>query len=111
MGTVGLAAVQLRNVLERRGELALLRAVGFRPSRLVALVVLENALVLLAGLGLGTLAASLAALPHALSGSALIPWLSLGKTLLAVLAVGLLASLAAVRAVLAAPLPDALRGE
>ena len=38
MGTFGLAAVQLRSVLERRGELALLRAVGFRRRLLAALV-------------------------------------------------------------------------
>lgn len=111
LGTVGLAAVQLRNVLERRGELALLRATGFRRRRLVELVVLENALVLLAGLGLGSLAAALAVLPHMLGGGAGVPWLSLGGTLLAVLVVGLLASLAAVRAVVTAPLLAALRGE
>ena len=35
IGTVGLAAVVLRNVLERRRELALLRAVGYRPARSV----------------------------------------------------------------------------
>src|SRR4029077_7137620 len=31
LGTIGLAAIVLRNVLERRKELALLRAVGYRP--------------------------------------------------------------------------------
>ena len=30
LGTIGLAVVQLRSVLERRGELALMRAGGFR---------------------------------------------------------------------------------
>jgi putative ABC transport system permease protein len=38
LGTVGLAAILLRNVLERRRELALLRAVGYRPSHLAAMV-------------------------------------------------------------------------
>ncbi len=51
LGTFGLATVQLRNVLERRGELALLRAAGFRQARLALLVMLENAALLLAGLG------------------------------------------------------------
>ena len=40
LGTVGLAVVQLRSVLERRGELALMRAGGFRARRLVEMVVL-----------------------------------------------------------------------
>ncbi|MFH1267836.1 MAG: FtsX-like permease family protein [Planctomycetota bacterium] len=111
LGTLGLAAVQLRAVLERRGELALLRATGFGRRALVWLVMLENGLLLLAGLGAGVAAASVAVLPHLVSGGASIPWVSLGATLILVLAVGLLAGLAAVRAVLVAPLLAALRGE
>ena len=42
LGTFGLATVQLCNVLERRGELALLRAAGFRRRTLVELVLLES---------------------------------------------------------------------
>ena len=111
LGTFGLAAVQLRNVLERRGELALLRATGFRRRTLASMVMLENALLLLAGLASGLLAALVAVLPHLVSGGASIPWTSLGGTLALVLAVGLLAGLTAVRAVLVAPLLTALRGE
>ncbi|MFH1920107.1 MAG: FtsX-like permease family protein, partial [Planctomycetota bacterium] len=111
LGTLGLAAVQLRAVLERRGELALLRATGFGRRALVWLVMLENGLLLLAGLGAGVAAALVAVLPHLASGGASIPWVSLGATLILVLAVGLLAGLAAVRAVLVAPLLAALRGE
>jgi len=111
LGTFGLAAVQLRNVLERRGELALLRATGFRRRVLAWLVMLENGLLLVAGLACGVAAAVVAVLPHLLSGTASIPWGSLGGTLLLVLAVGLVAGLGAVRTVLAAPLLAALRGE
>ena len=109
LGTFGLAAVELRNVLERRGELALLRAAGFRRLRLAAMVLCENGLLLLAGLGAGLLAAFVAILPHLLSRVASIPWSSLGATLALVLAVGLSAGLLAVRAVLHAPLLPALR--
>lgn len=111
LGTFGLAAVQLRNVLERRGELALLRAVGFRRGRLARLVTLENVALLVGGLALGVVAALVAVLPHLLSGGAAIPWGSLAVTLGAVLAAGLLAGLFAVRATLRAPLLPALRGE
>jgi ABC-type antimicrobial peptide transport system permease subunit len=111
LGTFGLAAVELRNVLERRRELALLRAVGFRRRTLARLVMLENAILLLAGLGCGVLAAAVAVLPHFLLGGAAIPWVSLGTTLLVVLVVGLLAGLAAVRAALAAPVLGTLREE
>ncbi len=111
LGTFGLATVQLRSVLERRGELALLRAAGFRRARLARLVMLENAALLVAGLGVGVGAALVAVLPHWYAGGASIPWLPLAGTLALVLAVGLAAGLLAVRAVLRAELIPALRGE
>jgi hypothetical protein len=111
LGTFGLAAVQLRSVLERRGELALLRATGFRRRLLASMVILENAMLLVAGLGCGVLSAAVAVLPHFTSGRASIPWASLAATLGLVLAAGLLAGLAAVRSALRAPLVAALGGE
>ncbi|MHC4179167.1 MAG: FtsX-like permease family protein, partial [Planctomycetota bacterium] len=109
LGTFGLAAVQLRNVLERRSELALLRAAGFRRRRLAGMVMLENGLLLCAGLGCGVLAAAVAVCPHLVFGRASIPWGGLAGTLALVLAVGLVAGLAAVRVTLTAPLLAALR--
>jgi len=109
LGTFGLATVQLRNVLERRGELALLRATGFRRVTLAWLVLLEHAALLAAGLGVGTIAASLAIGPHLLDRGVSVPWASLAVTLAAVLIVGLAAGALAVRAVVRAPLLAALR--
>ena len=111
LGTFGLAVVQLRNVLERRGELALLRAAGFRRSMLAEIVMLENAWLLAGGLTVGVLAALVAVAPHLAEGAAAIPWRSLAMTLGVVLAVGLLAGLIAVRAALRTPLLPALRGD
>jgi ABC-type antimicrobial peptide transport system permease subunit len=111
LGTFGLATVQLRSVLERRGELALLRAAGFPRRRLAELVMAENSLLLIAGLGAGTLAALAAVLPHLLTGGAHVPLLTLTLSLAVILVVGLLAGLLAVRATLRAPLIQALRGE
>lgn len=111
LGTFGLAVVQLRNVLERRGELALLRATGFRRLLLAWLVLLENGLLLAGGLFVGVGAALVAVLPHLISGGAGIPWLSLAATLALVLGVGLLAGLLAVRDTLRAPVVPALRGD
>jgi ABC-type antimicrobial peptide transport system permease subunit len=111
LGTFGLAAVQLRNVFERRGELALLRATGFRRATLGWLVLLEHAVLLATGLAVGTLTAVLAVLPHLLHRGAAAPWASLAATLLAVFVVGLAAGALAVRAVVRAPLLAALREE
>ena len=111
LGTFGLAAVQLRSVFERRKELALMRAVGFRRGRLGQMVLLENLLLLLAGLATGTLAALVTVLPHMFSGGARVPLLDLLVTLAIVLIVGVLTGMIAVRATLQAPLLGALRGE
>jgi hypothetical protein len=111
LGTFGLAAVQLRNVLERRRELALMQATGFRRGTLAWMVMLENGFLLFGGLGLGVVAALVAVLPHIVAGGATIPWTSLVVSLLAVLVVGLVAGLAAVWSTLRAPLLSALREE
>lgn len=111
LGTLGLVVVELRNVLERRGELALLRAVGFRTGTLSWLVLTENAVLLVGGLAIGLISALVAVAPHLVDRSAAIPWLSLAGTLALVLVVGLSSGWLAVRASLAAPLLPALRGE
>lgn len=111
LGTLGVAAVQLRNVFERRGELALLRAVGFNRRRLGAMVLLENLLLVLGGLLLGSIAALVAVAPHLAGDAASIPWQFLASMLGLVLLAGLVSGLLAVRATLRAPLIAALRGE
>ena len=111
LGTFGLATVQLRNILERRGELALMRAAGFRRRRLASMVLAENALLLVAGLGVGVAAALAAVLPHMLLGGAHVPLGTLAGLLAVVLAIGLIAGRLAARATLRAPLLQALRGD
>ena len=110
LGTLGLSVVLLRNLLERRGELATMQAIGFWRRALAWLVVAENGLLLVAGVLVGAASALVATSPHLLGGHALVPWLSLGLTLLLVVAVGTLASLAAVRRVTREDLLPALRG-
>jgi ABC-type antimicrobial peptide transport system permease subunit len=111
LGTFGLAAVMLRNLLERRGELALLRALGFRRSSLAGMVFAENMFLLTAGLVAGTVSALLAVAPHLVSTFAIIPWRSLATTLLAVMLAGAGALAAALRVALRAPLLASLRRE
>ena len=111
LGTVGLGTVLVRNALERRRELALLRAVGYRPGHLSLVVTAENALLLTLGLASGTAAALLAVAPAALERGGRLPWTTLAALLAAVLLTGLLVSGAAVAAVRRAPLLAALREE
>ncbi len=111
LGTLGLAAILLRNALERRRELALLRAVGYRPAHLAAMVLAENVLLLLLGLATGTVCALLAIAPAVALRGGRLPVLSLSLLLAAVLATGIVASLAATAAALRSPLLAALRSE
>jgi putative ABC transport system permease protein len=112
VGTVGLAAVLLRNILERRRELALLRAVGYGRANLFTIIAAENAVLLGCGLLVGAISAFIAIAPAAVERGARLPLTSGGWLLLfAVLAAGLLSSLVATRAAVRAPLVGALRSE
>jgi len=111
LGSVGLGVVVLRNVLERRGELALLRAVGFRRRALHWLVLSEHAGLLALGLGIGAAAALVAILPVLLAPGAGVHYLSLAATLGAVLLSGLLWTWLATRLALCGDLLKALRNE
>ncbi|MBQ16447.1 MAG: hypothetical protein CMJ65_04930 [Planctomycetaceae bacterium] len=113
LGTVGLATVMLRNVLERRSELALLRAIGFRQSALRWLVLGENAFLLFWGLFSGTISALVAMSPHLASAGADLGELIIGlsKLLLAVLLAGMLAAGLAVAEAVRTPVVASLRSE
>jgi hypothetical protein len=111
LGTLGMAAVLLRNVFERRKELALLRAVGYNSSHFTLMVVAENALLLCGGLATGVLCAMLAIAPVFFARGGKLPNVSMGFLLLAVLISGLTASLLATWAALKSPLLPALRAE
>jgi ABC-type lipoprotein release transport system permease subunit len=112
LGTVGLGAVLLRNVLERRRELALLGAVGYGPGRLLGMIVAESALLLACGLAAGAACAALAIMPAAVErGGALPSGTGLWMLLLAVFTTGLMSAIIATRAAIQARLLEALRSE
>jgi ABC-type antimicrobial peptide transport system permease subunit len=111
LGTIGLAAVLLRNVLERRRELALMRAVGYNSRHFTVMILSENALLLFAGVASGTVCALLAILPVVLARHGQFAQISLGLLLLAVLISGLAASIAATWVAIRTPLLAALRAE
>jgi len=110
LGSAGLGIVVLRNVLERRGELAVLLAVGWRQSAVSKLLLLEHVALLGAGLLIGLVAAVVAVLPGLL-GVGRIPYLSLSLTLLLVVANGVVFTWIATRFALRGDLLAALRNE
>ncbi len=111
LGSAGLGVVVLRNVLERRGELAVLLAAGFRPRALRWLVLSEHAALECLGLLVGIIAALAAVLPALLSLAAPVSYGSLAATLGLVFVSGLLWTWAAARLALRGDLLPALRNE
>jgi putative ABC transport system permease protein len=111
LGTIGLATVMFRNVLERRRELALLRAVGYDARNVSRMIVAESALLLGAGVALGAICAAIAIAPAWLGREGRLPGTGLILLLVAVIASGLLSSFVATRAALSGRMLDALRAE
>ncbi len=94
LGTVGLAVVILRGLVERRAELALLAALGFSPARRLALVFSENAFLLVAGLVIGSGSALAGIWPAVTQTGSPVNLLRLGMTIALILGVGLLVQFA-----------------
>lgn len=110
LGVLGLAVVILRGVWERLGELALMRAMGYRTRALQLLVLIENALLLALGLGSGVVCALVSVAPHVASGAE-VPFARLAALLGLVLAVGFVVATAATAGILRVPVIPALRRE
>lgn len=110
-GTFGLITVQLRNVFERRKELAVLSAIGLSNSRLSKIVLWEHAVLLVGGLFVGILSALFAVFPHMIFGNASIPILTLLGVMLLILVIGIVTGMIAVKAMLRTPLLGSLRSE
>jgi ABC-type antimicrobial peptide transport system permease subunit len=109
LGAIGLAIVQCRNMVERRGELAAMQAIGFSLQRLGRLIAIENVILLALGLIVGTLAALATVMPHMIFGDASVPVRSVAAMLCLVLGMGLASSWIAARLVGRLPLLESLR--
>jgi hypothetical protein len=111
LGTLGIGVVLFRNVLERRRELALLRAVGFGEYAISLLVVAETALLVALGAAAGTASALVAVVPAILERRTVVPvgWLAL--LLAGVVVTGLASSVAGAMAARRFSLVSSLRTE
>lgn len=111
LGTFGLGIAQVRSVLERQGELAILRSFGFSIKKLSGLVLCETMILLIFGVGLGFVCAILAVLPHALIAGIDPPVLEPILLSLMIITLGICTSMISVRAVSRLPLLESLRKE
>jgi ABC-type antimicrobial peptide transport system permease subunit len=63
IGTIGLGIVLLRNLEDRKQEIAIYQAIGFHPILIHKLIFAENLFILLTGMGIGLIAAFTGILP------------------------------------------------
>ena len=110
LGTFGLALVFFRNIIERRGELATLRAFGFRRGLLSRMLFLESCFLLTIGMLVG-IVAGLAAIFASQGHLPSFPWFSLTSTLLFIFGFGIIANAVAVAVALRSPLLTTLKSE
>ncbi len=111
LGTAGMGVLVLRNVFERRSELALLRAVGYTRGQAARVVLAEH--LRLVGLGLlaGVVASAVAVGPSLARPGAQVPIDVIGGFLLGTAALSVGWVWLATRAALRSPLIPALRNE
>jgi len=67
LGTIGLAIILLRSIMERKQEIALFRAIGFSKRNIRKLIVEEYMILLSIGVCIGFITAVIATLPSILS--------------------------------------------
>lgn len=96
LGTIGLAVVLVRTVIERRAELALLASLGFKRADRIALILSENVFLLVLGLVVGTICALAGILPTLVRSAHGVNFGALGLTLGTVLVIGIVSSTIAV---------------
>ncbi len=108
LGSIGIAALVLRHVFERRSEFAIMRSYGYRMNSLWRLVFWEHAMIVLAALCLGILAASVAMYPIAQDVLQLVAaWVPM----LLIVIVALSATAVACRIAMRGEILEALRSE
>ncbi len=73
LGTFGLGIVMMRIIIERKQEMAVFEALGFKKCQIFVLIFVENLILLLAGIIIGLLSAIIGILPSILSPAFNIP--------------------------------------
>jgi len=111
LGSIGLGLVVLRNVLDRRGELAMMQAVGINKIALKRMVLYEHGALCMCGLVCGIIAALVAVGPALSSPAANVPYPSLVLIILAIAISGLVWIWMAATFALSGKLLEALRNE
>ncbi|MFA5972985.1 MAG: ABC transporter permease [Lentimicrobiaceae bacterium] len=111
IGTIGLGIVLLQNLAERKKEIALYKAIGFKNKYIRKLIFTENLLILLTGMGIGIVSAFTGILPSFFSSTFQLPTTFILVILLLILLSGFVWIYFPVKSALKKNLVQALRKE
>ncbi len=111
IGTIGMGILTARNIFERRAQLGLMKAVGFNYQQIRRLILYEQALLLIAGIIIGTVSGLTATWPMVSQSVSKTAYPFLAVMLLLILSNGLIWIVIAYRSALKGELIDALREE
>ena len=111
IGTLGMGIVLLRNLTERKQEISLYQALGFRHHFILKIIFAENFFILLAGIGIGTIAAFTGILPSFFSPAFRMPTVFLLALILVILLNGIVWIYFPIKSALRKNLIQALRKE
>lgn len=111
IGTIGLGIVLLRNISERKRELAVLLSAGYSHKQLFSMVFAENLILLFSGLMIGILAALTGIMPSLLTPSFSIRYGFLTMLITAILFSGIAWIYFPLRSALNKPLMPSLRND
>jgi ABC-type lipoprotein release transport system permease subunit len=111
IGLLGFGIATYREIVNRRSEFAILRAVGFSQKRIQTMCLLENVILLTAGLLIGLISALIAIYPNLLLSGKSIPWMTLFALVTSITLVGIISSVGAIHIGLKGTLIAAIRQE
>ncbi len=73
LGTFGLGIVLIRNIQERKHEIALLQSIGYQKNQIFNLIFTENLFLLISGIIIGSISALIVIMPSLISAAYNIP--------------------------------------
>jgi len=111
LGTIGLGVSLARNMIDRRQELGLLKAIGFPDKSILMMITWEHLVLLLAGTLIGTVSAFTAIIPSLISAFVDASWQMAAAIVLTILLNGLLWIVLVARQNLRKQLIGSLRSE
>lgn len=111
LGTFGLGIVIMRNIKERKQEIALYQVIGFKRNFVYKMLASEYLLILFLGIFTGTFSAAIGILPSALQSVNILPFGLIASIIMALIISGILWIFIPINGILKSNLVQALRSE